>query len=157
MTQPQDDPMRDEFQRLRAETEASGHGPDFQAMMDRAKAEAAPTPELVVVRGERADTGAFRRRRRIVWVGGWASVALAAAIAGILLIGEETDRDVEFDRLIAAYASDASAGAWRSPTSALLNVPGMDLTRSVPSIGGAVRGLDPSRLPNIPDSERRDS
>ena len=150
-----DDALRAEFGRLRTETEGSARVPDFGAMLERAKDDAvsrpgiaAARPELQVVQGE---SGEGARRRRVVRIGGWASVAVAAAIAGVLLIGGPSDADLEFERLVAAYTTDVSSGAWRSPTSALMNVPGMDLARSVPSLGSAIRGLDPSLLRNVPD------
>lgn len=158
MTQVHDeDRLRDEFQRLRSETERPEAVPDFAEMMARAKADAASQPELTVVSGGAAGDAAPRRRRAFV-IGGWASAAMAAAIAAVLLVGgPPSDADAEFERLVASYANDISSGAWASPTSALLNVPGMSLTRSVPSLGGAVRGLDPSALPRAPESEGRDS
>ena len=57
----------------------------------------------------------------------------------------------------AVAAFDAEFSTWRSPTSGLLNVPGIGLTRSVPSLGSSPRGLDPTRLPSVPDSEGRGS
>ncbi|MGD8600465.1 MAG: hypothetical protein PVF19_03795, partial [Gemmatimonadota bacterium] len=54
----------------------------------------------------------------------------------------------DFERLVAAYTSETAAGAWSSPTSSLLDVPGMDLMRSVPSIGEPLRGIDPSSFPS---------
>jgi ferric-dicitrate binding protein FerR (iron transport regulator) len=148
-----DDRLREEFGRLRSETEGSARVPDFRAMLEQAKVDAA-TPDLQLVQGGQSD--ATERRRRVVRIGGWASAALAAAIAGVLLMGGPSDADQEFERLVAAYSADVSSGAWQSPTSGLLNVPGMNLTRSVPSLGGAIRGLDPDQLPNGPDSETRD-
>ncbi len=150
-----DDRLRAEFGRLRSETEGSARVPDFRAMLEEAKVDAAARPELQVVQGGRSDAGA--RRRWVVRIGGWASAAAAAAIAGVLLMGGPSDADREFERLVAAYSADASSGAWRSPTSALLNVPGMNLTRSVPSFGTTIPGLDRSQLPNVSEPEPRDS
>ena len=155
MTEHDEDRLRDEFRQLRSETERQGRVPDFGAMMARAKADAAQQPELELVVG-RAEDGPRERRRRALVMGGWASAALAAAIAGVLLVPGQSDADAEFERLVASYSSDI-AGAWASPTSSLMNVPGMNLTRSVPSVGGAVRGLDPSTLPSASESEGRDS
>jgi hypothetical protein len=61
--------------------------------------------------------------------------------------------DEDFERLVAAYASQAAGGSWASPTSGLLDVPGMELMRSVPAIGAPVRGLDPAALPPRPEEE----
>ena len=149
-----DEGLREEFGRLRSEMEGSARVLEFRAMLAQAKADAAASPELQVVQGGLSDAGG--RRRRIVRIGGWASVAVAASVAAVLLIGGPSDADREFERLVAAYSADASSGAWLSPTSGLLNVPGMNLTRSVPSLGSAIRGIDPDQLPNPPDPETRD-
>ena len=162
MTHRQDDDrLREEFGQLRSETEGSARVPDFRAMLEKAKVDAVAAPELVagpelqVTQGGRS--GAGERRRRVVRIGGWASVAIAAAFAGVLLVGDGSDADREFERLVAAYAADASSGAWRSPTSGLLNVTGMDLTRSVPSLGTTIRGLDPNQPTNVPDPENEET
>ncbi len=155
MQRHDDDRLREEFGRLRSETEESARVPEFRAMLEKAKADAVASPELRVVQGGQSDAGA--RRRRIVRIGGWASAAVAAGIAAVLLIGGPSDADREFERLVAAYSADASSGAWQSPTSGLLNVPGMNLTRSVPSLGAAIRGIDPDELRNVPDPDARDS
>jgi len=137
------DALRGEFQRLRSETGASGRVPDFGAMMVRAKADA-----------ERAG----RRPARAVVIGGWASVALAAAIAGVLLVeGHHGSAEAEFESLVAAYAADGAGGAWRSPTASLLDVPGMSLTRTMPAVGNPLRDFDQGGLTERPDPEGRDS
>lgn len=137
-----DDGLRDRFQELRAETVQSGGAPEFGALMARAQADAAARPALEVIEG-----GSAWSRRRVVRLGGWASAALAATVAGLLLTNPGPSEDDEFARLVAAYSADASAGVWQSPTSGLLEVPGIDLVRSLPSIGASVRGLDPSARP----------
>ena len=165
-----DDGLREEFQRLRSETEGSARVPEFRAMLEKAKVDAvarpeptvappelaAAAPKLQLVQGGQSESDVAARRRRVVRIGGWASAAVAAAMAGVLLMGGPSDADREFERLVAAYTADVSSGAWQSPTSGLMNVPGMNLTRSVPSLGAAIRGLDPDQLPNIPDPETRD-
>ncbi len=164
-----DDRLSEQFQRLRSETEGSARVPDFRAMLEQAKADvvarpeiAAARPELQVIQGGQSDAevearqSRVTRRRRVVRIGGWASAAIAAAMAGILLMGGPSDADREFERLVAAYTADVSSGAWQSPTSGLMNVPGMNLTRSVPSLGSAIRGLDPDQLRRVPDPEARD-
>lgn len=138
--------LRDEFRRLRTEVEAD-RVPDFNAMMARAKEEVAARPALEVVAGGGGDSSSTgigvrddeRTRRRIVRIGGWVSLATAAAAAGILLIGTPgtSEADAEFERLIVAYSTDAAAGAWRSPTANLLRTPGVDLG-AVPSVGSAL-------------------
>jgi hypothetical protein len=141
---PDDDGLRERFQELRDEAAQPVRVPDFGAMLDQARADGAARPSFEVVDGGASVLGAGTHRR-FLRAGAWASAALAATLAGLLL----TDRrpsDDDFAELVAAYATDASGGAWRSPTSGLLAVPGMELTRSVPSIGAPVRGLDPSTL-----------
>ena len=140
MTQPtSEDPIRERFQRLRNDTER-GSVPDFQAMLDQAR-EGARRAE------QRPATTRTARRRRILWAGGLASAAVAAALAAVLLTDYPSDPDEEFELLVASFASDASAGAWRSPTSALLDVPGSDLIRSLPSVGETARDMDPRQPP----------
>jgi hypothetical protein len=94
-------------------------------------------------------------RRRWVKAGAWVATAAAAALAGVLVTRGGSDADAEFARLVTAYASDATTGAWRSPTDALLEVPGSALMRSVPVISG-VPGLGVPRLgaPELPDVGR---
>jgi hypothetical protein len=116
---PDDHEIREHFARLRSETEA-GSVPDFRALLDRARArDVVPLPR--------------RGSGRVFWAGGLAGAAVAAALAALLLTRERPDPDAEFERLVSAYASDATA--WRSPTDALLDVPGSGLVRSLPSVG----------------------
>jgi hypothetical protein len=151
------DALRDEFQRLRSETEGAGRVPDFGAMMERAKAEAA-RPPMSVIAGGRAAEGPVVRPRRALVIGGWATAALAATIAGVLLVdsGGGSAEDT-FERMVAAYSNDAARGAWTSPTSALLDVPWMSLTRTMPTVGDPLRDFDPNELSRRPDPEGRDS
>jgi len=140
-TQPEEDRLKGAYQALRAETARSGNVPDFGTMMAEAQRQAAARPNLEVVPG---GTGS---RRRLMRVGAWASAALAASVAGVLLIDTGPSGDEDFERLVAAYSSGSAGVSWTSPTSSLLDVPGLDLIRSLPSIGAPVRGLDPSALP----------
>lgn len=139
-----DDALRERFQELRGEAARPGQVPDFEAMLARARSGEAELPPLVVVDGAAASAGRSRLSYgRLARAGAWASAALAATVAGLLLTDRRPSDEAEFEQLVAAYSADA----WRSPTSGLLEVPGMELTRSIPSIGGPVRGLDPSTLP----------
>lgn len=140
--QPVDDGLRGRFQDLRAATEQPGRVPEFRAVYDLADTKARARPAFGVI------DGAPRSHRDIMRMGAWASAALAAAVAGLILVERGPSEDEEFARLVAAYASETAAGAWRSPTSGLLDVPGMELVRSVPSIGAQVPGLD---LPAPPE------
>jgi len=122
-----DEDLRARFGELRAQ--ADRRAPSFGTIMERAAAEARAQPTLQVVRG------GWISRRRVVRVGAWASAAVAAALAGVLLVDRGPSEDEQFAELVASYTADLSAGAWRSPTSGLLQVPGMELVRGVPSIG----------------------
>jgi len=153
----EDDRLRERFLRLRAETERPGHVPDFQAMLDEARRDAAARPSVAAAdRGRRSD-GRWSSRRRFVRAGAWASAALAATVAGILFTKGRTRGEDDFERLVAAYQSDAASGAWKSPTSGLLEVPGIEVVRSLPSIGGPAVGLDPDREPSTPPRSKERS
>jgi hypothetical protein len=131
-----DQDLRARFQELRTDTERAERAPAFGDVFARAEASAKSArvarPALEVVAG-----GAIGSRRW-VRVGGWASAALAATVAGLLFVRSGPTPDEEFARLVGAYSTDAAAGAWRSPTSGLLDVPGMNLVRSMPSIGSTL-------------------
>lgn len=117
-----EDELSGEFRALRARLERPGAVPDFDAMILRARADAARTSEP-------PSHAPFIRRR-------WVPVAAAAALAGILLLapGEE-DADAEFERLVSDYTELMAGVAGRSPTAPLLHVPGVDLG-AVPSFAG---------------------
>lgn len=137
--------LREAFQDLRADARTGGRAPAFGPMLAEAKRRVAERPELDVVAG---GGGSVRRRPRwLVRVGAGASVAIAAAVAALILVDQGPSGDADFEQLVAAYSSQVGGGALSSPTSGLLDVPGMDLMRSVPSIGAPVRGIDPSSLP----------
>lgn len=150
-----DDGLRATFQGLRDDTRRSGRAPAFEAMMREARREAEPRPALQVVDGDRSE----RRLRNRRWLrfGAWASAAVAAAVAGLILVDRGPGGEEDFERLVAAYASQAGGGGWSSPTSGLLDVPGMDFIRSVPSIGAPVRGLDASATGGIPSSSEEEN
>jgi hypothetical protein len=137
-----DDPIRERFAELRAETRASGRVPDVDAVLARARAEAAASPELRVLDDGTPRAAPTRSRRRFVLAGAWTSAALAAAVAGLILTGRggSDDEDLEFERLVATYAMELGPAVRRSPTSSLMQVPGMELLRSVPSLGGPALG-----------------
>jgi len=153
--QRDDDLIRERFQSLAAEE--AGRAPDFRAMMDQVRLEAEVFPGLRVSGGEVTEQAVRPgRRRRLAWVGGWASTALAAAVAGLLLTGRGSG-DAEFERLVSSYASDAAAGAWHSPTSRLLAVPGIELIRSVPSVRSFLGGAALDLPANTPPSDGTES
>lgn len=153
----EDDRLRERFLRLRAETERPGHVPDLGSMLDRARRDAAARPSLQVTDGDRRRDGRWSARRRFVRAGAWASAALAATVAGILFMRGRTGGEADFEQLVAAYQADAASGAWKSPTSDLLDVPGIEVVRSLPSIGGPAVGLDPNRDPATPPRSKERS
>lgn len=141
----EEDLIRGEFEALRAESTRPGAVPDFGDMMARARRDAGRMDDAPVVR--------TLQHRRVVRIGGWMSLAAAAAAVGLLLVDTGSlDRDAEFERMVASYSA-SNATTWRSPTSALLDLPGLDLG-SVPSIGRGVRGVN---RPNQDLPDGRDS
>lgn len=143
-----DDRIDRKFRGLKAHTERPGAIPDFAAMMAKARIES-ERPAGIEMEA--------RPRRDFVHIGGWMSLAAAAAAAGLLLLNPaSSDADLAFERLVSTYTADVSSGAWRSPTSGLLETPGLDLG-SVPSIGGMIRGLDRTDAPTPDGPEGRDS
>lgn len=146
MSKHRDDDLREAFQGLRADTERGGGAPQFGAMLEAARQQAESSPALEVVSGG-ARQEPVPASRKLMRAGAWTSALLAASVAGLMLFGRGPSGDEEFERLVAAYTSGAAAVASASPTSRLLEVPGMDLLRSLPSIGAPVRGLDPAELP----------
>lgn len=145
MKERDDDALRARYGELREETEASGSIPDFRAMLSRAEVEAADMPRLDVVRGGApAGDAVVGPSRRAKVAAGWITLA-AAALAGVLLVRPPSGgADAEFERLVASYAAEAST--WRSPTDALLDIPGVDLG-AVPTIAGPTRGSRPVAAP----------
>lgn len=143
-----EDGIRAEFEALRADVERPGGVPDFGAMMTRARAEAEQVDAVVV--------HTFPHRRAVT-IGGWMSLAAAAAAVGLLLadVGG-TNPDDEFERLVASYTSTTSASTWRSPTSGLLELPGLDLG-GVPAIGWGLDGADSNDPPSGSSLDGRDS
>jgi len=147
---PDDRDLKGAFGALRERERGAGRVPDFGVMMAEARRQAGAGPRLEVVAGG-------GHRRRLFWLGGWASAAVAAGVAALLLLGRSPSGDDEFARLVAAYATETATGEWISPTAGLLDVPGMDLMRSLPSIGSPLRGLDPSSLPPRPSSPQEEN
>lgn len=152
----EDDALRERFQELRGEVGARDRVPDFEAVMAGARALADAPLGLGVMQGGAAPD-APRARRRFFRAGAWASAAVAATVAALLITDRRPNDDAAFEQLVAAYSTQVSSAAWQSPTSGLLSVPGMDLTRSVPSVGSPVRGLDPSMLPPRDAAPREDT
>ncbi len=135
--------LREAFQDLRRDTRERGAVPDAHAMLARARAaaEAATTPSAVT---DPAPTSTWARRS------GWLSLAAAAAVATLMFVDRAGHADREFERLVSAYSTDVTAGAWRSPTDALLRTPGVDLG-AIPSFGSSMVG--PGSRPDAPRPE----
>jgi hypothetical protein len=141
----EDDQLRDLFLELRSETERPGRLPDFDAMLSQARARAVAASAFDVQDGGLAPLRPVWPSRRMVRAGAWATAVLAAAIAGLIVVQRRPSGDSDFERLVASYTGDT----WASPTSGLLDVPGIELTRSLPAIGGPARGLDPTTRPEV--------
>jgi len=114
--------------------------PEFEALMTRAREEAART-------GLELHPGMGRSRRlsrRLAWRG---SLLAAAAAAVILLAQMPGTSDSEFERVVRAFSADPASGAWKSPTDALLDLPGNKILSTVPSIGNSRWLMDPRPTP----------
>lgn len=144
MSQPPSDDrdLREAFGRLR-DADAS-RTPDAAILLARARAQAdrPDAPELESARRRRA------WRRGLRWGVPGVSVALAAGLAAVLLVPGGGDEDAAFDQAVQAWAE--TGGSWRSPTDDLLRMPGDELLRTVPRIGGT----RPS-TPREPDAPSR--
>lgn len=121
--------LRQRFQQLRSEEREAA--PDFGAMLAEVRAALESGAAAAVAdRGEAASVR-LRGRRRWLWAG--SSVAAAAAVAALVLFNPDVRADRQFEAAVRAYAS--VAGGWRTPTDALLEIPGSEMTRSVPRLG----------------------
>lgn len=137
--------LRERFQALRAEDRRGA--PDVAAMLERARAEIDTSRALLGERPEPLDSLSKldepvevisfppSRVRLPLLVGTLA----AAAFAGLMFIGQGTTDD--FDMIVQQYAQGRSTGLWESPTAGLMDVPGMEFVRAMPSVG---RGLGTS-------------
>jgi hypothetical protein len=120
--------------------------PDAADVLARAKAEVARAAESEPLRSPQS--GDLSRKRDRGWVR-WGvpgfSVALAAALAALLLVERDSEADRAFDQVLASYVE--THASLRSPTDALLRLPGDELLRTVPRIG---IGRPASRNPENP-------
>lgn len=131
--------LRELFGELRADDATKT--PDFHEMMARVRADIDGTTEsgadvvsIQEKREERRRAGARGGwKPRLAWMGG---VLAAAAIASVMLVGRGPISDEGFEELVNAYASDPALGAWRSPTDALLELPGREIVTTIPRVGG---------------------
>lgn len=138
MTDHRDDAdLRAAFGDLRSEVDRTA--PAFETMVEAARRQAGELPELRVVDGDPTVGGGGGvghrmqgRGARFAVLGGWVSLAAAAAAVGLLMLNPPVDdADAEFEALVASYTAVARTP---SPTAALLDLPGLDLG-SVPRIG----------------------
>jgi len=121
----QDPELRSRFAELRRQD--ATQAPPFAELIARAHTEAAHN---------RAGIRTERRTPRLLWRLGWAG-GLAAAAALVLLLANPRGRasQAAFEKAVQAFQTDPALGAWRSPTDALLDVPGRRLISTIPSIG----------------------
>jgi len=87
---------------------------------------------------------ARRFPRSLAWGG---SLLAAAAAAVLLLVQIPGTSDSEFVQVVQAFSSDPASGAWKSPTDALLDVPGAEILFTVPSIRTSRWLLEPRPNP----------
>jgi hypothetical protein len=106
--EPNDDQLRHIFAELRQEDQ--GPVPPFERVWAAAASR----------------TG--RRRSRVRWAV-TAACAAAAVVLAVILLHRQSGPDI---------AAAAQLAAWRSPTAALLRVPGDDILRTVPSVGASL-------------------
>lgn len=140
---PEDGDLEQAFAHLRAQDHR--RAPRASDVLARAKAEIlaakaeVPVAANAMVPADEAlrspESGDLSPKRRKAWVR-WGvpglSVALAAALATILLVERDSAADVAFDRVLASYVE--THASLRSPTDALLRLPGDEILRTVPRI-----------------------
>lgn len=125
--QPPDPDLRALFQALRREDD--GLVPPFRRVMEAGRAET----------GEPASSGARtwaarRPLRRRLALGGTLLAAAAAAV--LLFLPRSRVSEAEFESAVRTYTTSPAGGAWRSPTDALLKLPGNRVLSTLPSLGG---------------------
>ncbi len=125
--QPQDPDLRALFQALKDEDE--GKAPSFPRLLSEAK-EAHGRPVSTPAAGP---SSVWFSRRKLAWGG---SLLAAAAVAAVWLLPSRGTSDAEFVLAISAFSSNPAAGAWRSPTDALLELPGSEVLTTRPKLGG---------------------
>ncbi len=114
--------------------------PDFRTLMARAQEEASRSGmEVHPVR-----KGLRRLPRRFTWGG---SLLAAAAAAVLLLVQIPSTSDSDFERVVKAFSADPASGAWKSPTDALLDLPGTEILSTLPSIGSGRWPMEPRPNP----------
>ncbi|MGD2070767.1 MAG: hypothetical protein PVI57_18990 [Gemmatimonadota bacterium] len=127
--------LRERFARLRGEEEA--RAPDFETVFGEAR-------RRVEAGGGREPAEVVFARRPRRWYR--AAVTLAAAALAAVYLGAP-DPEERFEALVASYSDQLAGGRWRTPTDGLLDVPGMDLLVTVPSIEGLRPGMGDVNVP----------
>jgi hypothetical protein len=79
--------------------------------------------------------------RRLAWGG---SLLAAAAAAFLILLPSRRTSEAEFVQVVQMFSADPASGAWRSPTDALLDLPGNEVLSTIPTIGSKQWILGPS-------------
>ena len=123
----QDPELRSRFAGLKRVQ--SQHTPAFADVLARAQQQA-------VRESNRSQRGSVFGMRRLTWAGG---LAAAAVIAALLMVPRARSGEDEFEKAVQAFNNNPALGSWRSPTDALLNVPGSQLMSTVPAIGTSAR------------------
>jgi ferric-dicitrate binding protein FerR (iron transport regulator) len=123
----QDPELRARFEELKR-VDAS-RAPSFARVMARVQAQVA---DAAASESQRAWRGAVRRHG---WAGGLGGLAAAAAIAALIVIPRMKSEEKAFEQAVQAFETSPALGAWRSPTDALLNLPGSRLISTIPNMG----------------------
>jgi len=125
--QPPDPDLRALFQALRRADEDLV--PPFSRVMEAGTvATEEPSPPGA---GTRAAGRPLRRRLALS-----GTLLAAAAAAIVLLLPRSRVSEAEFESAVRTYTTSPAGGAWRSPTDALLKLPGNRVLSTLPSLGG---------------------
>lgn len=121
--------LRTRFEAMRRSDAISA--PPFAPMLARAISAVAPAPPAV------ARITPVRHWSRGGLVRWGAPILLAAALAAIWIV-PDSRKDREFERVVSEWSR--TEAALRSPTDALLAVPGSEFLGRLPSLGGSATG-----------------
>jgi hypothetical protein len=131
----EDQDLRSLFSTLREEEQ--DEIPAFPILMARARKEAVRSG---MEEPEERRTSRLRARR--LALGGTLLAAAAAAV--LIFLPPRGTSETEFVQVVRMFSADPASGAWRSPTDALLDLPGSEMLSTIPSIGSHKWILDPS-------------
>jgi len=133
-----DGDLRDLFQNLREDEQPKV--PGFQALWARARQEAS----LHGTTSHGMENAARPLHKRLAWTGG---LLAAAATTVLLLLRLPATSDADFVHVVEAFSADPAGGAWRSPTDALLKIPGEEILSTVPTIATPPWFPEPGTVP----------